>query len=67
MKLWLAVLSALPAGTSPEDAVLALLANDPVLANLEKMPEAVRKREEFFIGQSVKGYLGWIERERNGV
>lgn len=65
MALWLEILSSLPEKASPEAAVSALKAQDPMLAKLEKMPEMAGKREEFFIGQSAKGYLGWIERERS--
>ena len=61
MELWLEILSALPAGAAPEEAVRALKENDPVLAKLTQMPETVRRREDFFLGQSAKGYLGWIE------
>ena len=37
-------------------------ARDPVMEKLKKLPENVRNRELFFIGQSANGYLGWIRR-----
>lgn len=67
MELWLKILSGLPSGATREYASAVLKARDPILAKLARMPEAVRKREEFFIGQSADGYLGWIERQRKGL
>ena len=54
-------------GRSPstEEGVAAVKKADPVLALLEKLPEADRKREEFFLCQSIDGYIGYIERKRD--
>lgn len=65
MRLWLDILTELPSGTTPDDAVDALKRRDPVLALLLRLPENVRRRENFFIRQSAVGYLGWIERARD--
>lgn len=62
MELWLEILSALPTEAGREEAVEELLKKDPVMKKLEELPENVRKRELFFIGQSANGYLGWIRR-----
>ena len=32
------------------------------MKKLKKLPENVKNRELFFIGQSANGYLGWIRR-----
>lgn len=65
MRLWLDILSELPSGATPDDAVDALMERDPVLALLSKLPKDIRMRENFSIRQSAVGYLGWIERERD--
>ena len=62
MELWLEILSQLPPEAGRDDAVAELLQKDPVMDKLKKLPENVRKRELFFIGQSANGYLGWIRR-----
>ncbi|MDO4988831.1 MAG: MBL fold metallo-hydrolase [Synergistes sp.] len=64
MKLWLEILSDVPKDLSPDDLLRTLRAKDPVLAKLGKLPEEVRKREEHFIKQSAKGFMGWIQRNR---
>ena len=62
MELWLEILSQLPPEAGRDDAVAELLQKDPVMDKQKKLPENVRKRELFFIGQSANGYLGWIRR-----
>ncbi len=64
MTLWKDLISALPSGVKTEDGVKALINSDPVLKQLEKLPEGDRQREMFFLRQSVDGYLGYIERKR---
>ncbi|MDO5115133.1 MAG: MBL fold metallo-hydrolase [Synergistaceae bacterium] len=64
MKLWLEITSSLPASADREAAAAALKAGDPMLKKLALLPEAVRKREEFFIRQSANGYLGWLRRNK---
>lgn len=61
MELWLEILSSLPADTGIEEAVDELMRRDPVMNGIDMLPENIRKREMFFIGQSAKGYLGWIK------
>ncbi len=64
MELWLSLLSELPPEAGRAEAVELLLRRDPVMSKLKELPEAVRKREKFFIGQSADGYLGWIRKSR---
>ena len=63
MSLWYDTISELSSGASPEEAVALLKERDPMLKKLSLLPENVRKREEFFITQSAKGFLGWINRQ----
>lgn len=65
MRLWLDIITSLGEGACTEEGVAAVKKADPVLALLEKLPEADRKREEFFLCQSVDGYIGYIERKRD--
>ena len=53
-------MSQLPPEAGREEAVAELLRRDPVMEKLKKLPENVKNRELFFIGQSANGYLGWI-------
>ena len=62
MELWLEILSVLPQNAEREDAIALILEKDPVMKKLGDMPENVRKRELFFIGQSANGYLGWLRK-----
>lgn len=62
MELWLAILSELPLDASREEAVSLILEKDPSMQSIDRLPENVKKRELFFIGQSANGYMGWIKR-----
>ncbi|MDD4159552.1 MAG: MBL fold metallo-hydrolase [Synergistaceae bacterium] len=62
MVLWKDIISALPAGSSTDEGVNALLKHDPALAQIGKLPEKDREREAFFLCQSVDGYLGCVRR-----
>ena len=42
-----------------------LLAEDPELAAFEAMSPAQQEREKFFMGNSIKGYLGFLEENPN--
>ena len=45
-----------------EDRCLdALLAEDPLLAALNRMPPAVCQRERFFLKNSIRGFVGYLE------
>lgn len=60
--LWRNVLSALPSDTSPDDCLEILRAKDPALANIALLPEEDRLREEYFVRNSIRGYLGYLSR-----
>lgn len=60
-KLWLEIISALPEGTEPEEAVKLLMEKDPMLKELSQLPELVQQREKFYLKQSARGFLGWVK------
>lgn len=62
MELWREIISKLPEDAKTEDAAAAVKERDPVMKLLAKLPDGEREREEFFIRQSVDGYLGYIRR-----
>lgn len=67
LELWLKTAEALPAGAGPEEMVQSLTEADPMMKKLEELPENVRRREEYFIRQSSKGFLGWVNRQKEQV
>jgi glyoxylase-like metal-dependent hydrolase (beta-lactamase superfamily II) len=64
MGLWKDVIGKLPDGISVSDAVTAVKKADPVMDILQYLPDKDRKREEFFIKQSVKGFMGYFARKK---
>ena len=38
-----------------------LLAKDPLMKNFSAFPPQVRERESYYIGNSIRGFLGWLE------
>lgn len=64
MSLWRGIILALPEGSKTEDGVAAVLREDISLKQLEKLSDEDRKRESFYLRQSVDGYLGYAERNR---
>jgi hypothetical protein len=44
-----------------ERGMARLLAEDPELKAFEAMSSADQDREKFFIGNSIKGYLGFLQ------
>ena len=63
MSLWKEIVLSLPAEATAEDAFNAVMERDPALKALGRLPENERRRETFFLHQSVKGYLGWKKRD----
>jgi len=65
LKRWARIIDALWGGaeTPPEVAACleALLAEDPLLAAWPRLPEDVRRRERTFLGNSIRGFLGYLE------
>ena len=63
---WKEIINALIAGGIRSDdelvrsCVKVLLEKDPNLAPFKKMAQDVQKRERFFMGNSVKGFLGFL-------
>jgi glyoxylase-like metal-dependent hydrolase (beta-lactamase superfamily II) len=45
----------------PERCMTRLLAQDPELGAFEAMSSAEQEREKFFMGNSIKGYLGFLQ------
>ena len=44
-----------------ENCLELLLADDPLLANFNKLPPPVRERERHFLRNSIRGFLGWLQ------
>lgn len=44
-----------------------LLAEDPCLSDFGAFPEPARKRERYFLKNSINGFLGWIENSEGGI
>lgn len=61
MALWKDIISALPDDISLDDAVVAVKAQDPRMKLLAALPEAAGRREDFFVRQSVNGYLRYLK------
>lgn len=58
---WLARrLDGFPPAEAPRLALAGLRAEDPLLAGLARFPEAARRREEYFLTNSLQGLIGWI-------
>ena len=38
-----------------------LLTEDPLLSAYDRLPPAVQEREAYFLGNSIRGYLGWLK------
>lgn len=64
LELWLKTAEALPAGAGPEEMAQRLAEADPMMKKLKELPENVRRREDYFIRQSAKGFLGWVNRQK---
>jgi glyoxylase-like metal-dependent hydrolase (beta-lactamase superfamily II) len=50
-----------------EECAAGLLADDPCLAAFAAFPEPARRRERYFLKNSVNGFLGWIEKPKEGI
>ena len=46
-----------------ENCIERLLREDQLLANFQVLPETVKRREENFMRNSIKGFIGYIEAE----
>lgn len=44
-----------------EQCIAMLLKEDPLLANFQHLPAAIHEREHYYLGNSIKGFLGWIK------
>jgi hypothetical protein len=68
--LWESLITEEAAGGGPlpvERCTARLLAQDPELRAFQRMPPAEQARERFFMGNSIKGYLGGIEEHPQGA
>jgi hypothetical protein len=62
--LWEQIIKEEIAGSTPlplERCMARLLADDPELSAFKNMPPADQEREQFFMGNSIKGYLGFFQ------
>jgi len=62
--LWEQIIKEEIAGSNPlrlERCMAKLLADDPELSAFKNMPPADQERERFFMGNSIKGYLGFFQ------
>jgi hypothetical protein len=41
-----------------------LLAEDPLLSAFDQFPPPAQKRERYFMGNSINGFLGWISAQK---
>jgi glyoxylase-like metal-dependent hydrolase (beta-lactamase superfamily II) len=60
LQTWLSFISRMRDRSEKEIAEV-LLSQDPLLSGLKYMPEDLRQREYFFICNSIKGFLGYLE------
>lgn len=57
---WIAErLPGFPPDQAPRLCLEGLLAEDPLLASLERFPPQARSREAYFLMNSIMGFLGW--------
>ncbi len=62
---WLARrLDRFPEDDAARAALEGLAAEDPLLANLPRFPPAARRREEYFLSNSLAGIIGWVRSAR---
>ena len=38
-----------------------LLEEDPLMANFDQLTPDIQERETYFLKNSIKGYLGWLD------
>ena len=50
-----------PADDLEERCARMLLAEDPLVKNFDALPPVVKEREAYYLRNSVKGFLGWLE------
>jgi glyoxylase-like metal-dependent hydrolase (beta-lactamase superfamily II) len=41
-----------------------LLARDPLMKHFSALPPQIREREAYYVGNSIRGFLGWIESKK---
>jgi len=44
-----------------------LLAEDPLLSAFDQFPPPAQKRERYFMGNSINGFLGWLMNSEGGI
>jgi glyoxylase-like metal-dependent hydrolase (beta-lactamase superfamily II) len=55
-----------PAGeASVARCMEGLLAEDPLLAAFDQFPPPAQKREKYFMGNSINGFLGWLSAQKS--
>jgi glyoxylase-like metal-dependent hydrolase (beta-lactamase superfamily II) len=61
---WIAAhLAGFSAEQAPRRCLEGLLADDPLLSSLDRFPPSARKREEYFLLNSIRGFLGWHSKQ----
>ena len=63
--LWKAAISEEIAHSTTTDLIETckkrLLQEDPLLANFKMLPDSTKRREDYFLGNSIKGFIGYLK------
>ena len=60
LSLWMEVIDSQPDGVGVQHVVTALKKRDPVFASMDQLSARDRKREQYFIGNSLRGIAGHL-------
>ncbi|MFW6052432.1 MAG: MBL fold metallo-hydrolase [Desulfosalsimonas sp.] len=63
LKLWLEVVRSHAANSNMKAILADLKANDPVFAHIDDLSEEIRTREMYYIGNSLRGMLEYIQKK----
>ena len=66
LRLWLEVIRSHAQSPNQSAIVADLKANDPVFARVDELPESIRKRENYYISNSIRGMLQYVQ-ENDGA
>jgi len=66
LSLWLDVIGSRPDEMDIQDVLETLKKRDPVFARMDRLSAKDRKRERYFIGNSIKGIAGYLGKTVSG-
>jgi len=66
LSLWMEVIGSRPDGMEMQHVVAELKKKDPVFARMDQLSARDRKREQYFIGNSLKGIAGHLGKTVSG-